>query len=464
MRVSDVLVGKRVRCPKCQNVMQAREDGCAVPALQTPLAPAPVRNEAVQTVTTLEAVPPALPAAPASGRDVANTPDAPPPSLPLARPWRRRSPCEFPAFIFEVRVVSDPVRQLRGKMLARVSPEGLRLHVNEDREYFLPLDTVAHYPGGQHFIIELGQREIRLSIIEPGLDRRAVARDLVQFLKGKRDGLYRADYWPPRWPLLLAPMPLLVVLIGAGLWLAGIGGIAGFVTWGVLGLLLSLSSLLLVGLDRGMLARRLAWPAVLTFLGLILMPVLYGVGVGLGSLFDTSPRWSKYTSPDGRWAIQMPAAVKSGTAPAPGLPQLVLEKYEAKLFWSRSEFVVITGELNRPGLPRLSPEQRFAGAKDGALKGDPQLRFVKENNITLNGRYPGRDMHFTHAVGGRVRFRVYIVESTLYVLGVGSKSLDDKELDKFLDSFELLQPHQAGKGAQLRPSEVQKLAGAESDS
>src|SRR5262249_15819033 len=287
-----------------------------------------------------------------------------------------------------------------------------------------------------HLHVPPGKREARRALGDADSNNRKPARDLADFLRGKLDCPPRGDYKPRRpvyWPLVFCPMPLFVPLVGAVLWL---GGVCGVVTWVVLGLVLSLLALILMWADRWGVIRKLALPPALTVVGLLVMVALYFGGKAIGGAFSSAPNWTKYTAPDGRWAILMPRNPEVGTAPAPGMPQLVFERYEARLPWRGGEVMGLGGSLG--GAPGLPLAQRVAGAKQGVLNSDRDIRFIKEKNLLLHGRHPGREYWFEHPRNGKACFRLYIVGNTLYALCVGSSKLDESDFYKFLDSFEVL--------------------------
>jgi hypothetical protein len=419
MNVPDLLLGKMVRCPQCQTMVRVTHRPVAPPKPTGPAPDAPV----VQAAPLTMVVPAPIVAAPVAAVPVA-----------VATP-ARRSRVAFTPFDVRIRVLHDPRKKLRGRMVARVSPEGLHLR-GDKLEWRLPIGTAVRHAGLHHFNVLLEDREVKLSVDEPRLDNRRLSLDLVAFLLGERDALASTDYWPTRWPVVFAPLPLIVTLAVAALWLIGVVGLPALAASAALGLSLTMFAALLLWFDHRVLWRRLAWPVAATAIGIVVMPVLY---FGGRAIFYPGPSWTPYRSPDGHWAIQMPYNVRTGTEGLGGGGQIQAELFEAESARPGNEFSVMVVDLSQPTVNERPTAQRFEDAKARLLTRDG-TQLVKESNLLLNGRYAGREMEFTHPKAGRMRVRIYVVDNRLYRILVGGKDLSDADMVRFLESFELLQP------------------------
>lgn len=234
---------------------------------------------------------------------------------------------------------------------------------------------------------------------------------------------------PRRWPLLLALLPLLVSLLGGFLWLVFDWDPIDGAAWAGLGLLLSLAALLMLYFDRLAPRRRLCWPIATLGLGLGLMPALpYGVDEAK-DYYHRTPHWTRYTAPDGKWSILMPAEVK--VEPHAKIPKGML--YISSLSANRGAFIV----LAVPTDPQKPPEVSYAAVKKMWLA-SPNTRLFKESNIVLGGRYRGLDMYIGKTDSELAHhMRMFVVRDKCYILNCGSEYLDNQEFAKFLDSFEV---------------------------
>jgi hypothetical protein len=156
-----------------------------------------------------------------------------------------------------------------------------------------------------------------------------------------------------------------------------------------------------------------------------------------GAVNGCGGNWKEFSSAEGKYKVMMPGTPKETTQASPAGPikfHTVEEKNGAYVV----NFTDITGTASEP------PEkidQRLDGARQGAA-GNVQGKVVKEDKITLEGKYPGRDIQIELPNDkGLIRVRMYFVNGRLYqVMAVGTKSWTGSgDVQKFLDSFALLQ-------------------------
>jgi hypothetical protein len=437
MRVPATLAGKAVRCPQCKNPVRVVADApepppapvAALPDLPpSPPPPVPAEEDVpfaqeVGTVHVTSALPEPAPAA---------LPEAEAEEPP--RPRRRSHGRAFRPIKFDLRVERDPDRQLRGRFTGRISCDGLRLLGTLDQDHELPVGTRARYLGGDRFRVEMDGRQVELRVTEAGLVAPRFTRDLVAFLNGERETLDRADYQPSKLPCLLAALPLLVPALGCGLWLSGV---FGAVVWSLLGLVLCGASLAVLAAARRSLAARLTIVGVLTVLGLVLVPVLHFGFQAVAEAVSPSANWQTYTAPDGRWSVLMPGKVRTGTEFVPNVTNN-MDKHESRVGWNKAEFFVGTLDLTQAEWAKMSLPQFFTGFGDGLLKKDSQFRMVDTKPVRLHGKYSGRQYDLTHPKYGKVRFIVYAVQPTFYVVGAQWQSgMPEEEVERFFASFQL---------------------------
>ena len=98
-------------------------------------------------------------------------------------------------------------------------------------------------------------------------------------------------------------------------------------------------------------------------------------------------------------------------------------------------------------------DQFFNGFRDGMLKASKNSRIVSEKSISLH-EFPGREIRHTDATGFLYKTRAYLVGHRIYAISAVTptekQSESVKEVEKFLDSFELV--GQPPKEAPVKPA------------
>jgi hypothetical protein len=105
----------------------------------------------------------------------------------------------------------------------------------------------------------------------------------------------------------------------------------------------------------------------------------------------------------------------------------------------KEAFLVMVSEA--PGAEREDNDdlqKRLDGARDAMLRLDGH-KLMKEAKITIDKKYPGRELLISVKDDMRVLNRYYLVAGRMYqVMAVGNKEfLDSEDVKKYLASFEL---------------------------
>jgi hypothetical protein len=166
--------------------------------------------------------------------------------------------------------------------------------------------------------------------------------------------------------------------------------------------------------------------------GVALGAVLAGVLL-LGGCQDGQMR--EYTSPDGQFKVLFPGKPKEET-------QLGIGGLMKKVSVSRRDgaYVVTAQEVKiAPDAAPAVLEDRLDGVRNGAVS-NIRGKLLREEKITLAGRYPGRDIvaEMPEQVG-LLRDRLYLVGDRLYqVMVMGRREwVESPDAQRFLDSFTL---------------------------
>lgn len=201
LRVPETALGKKVRCPACQGVFEARaKDADAITA--APLS----RPSAVRPA------PPPLPPAPED--DDERLDDLP-----------EREPRSFPVLSFFATIKSDPDKKLKGQYIAELGPKGLTLKKKKQPDLRLPVGTHARHVKNNRIEVEIDDRLVEMDLAKMGWYCQRLARDTVAFLRGRLDEVDKRDYSIP-WYLMVA------AFLPAGIPIISLGGAIPFVLAG----------------------------------------------------------------------------------------------------------------------------------------------------------------------------------------------------------------------------------------
>jgi hypothetical protein len=152
-----------------------------------------------------------------------------------------------------------------------------------------------------------------------------------------------------------------------------------------------------------------------------------------------TPQFTPFSPEGGQFKIVMPGAPREETRETKS-GQLHLYTAEFSHGAYSVQWIDLPGarDEGEEALKKRLNAERDAGVKEVSGK------IVKDDEITLDGKYPGRD--FTADVpsvggqSGQMRVRLYLVRGRLFqIMVVGKKSfLESAEVGKFFDSFTFL--------------------------
>jgi hypothetical protein len=190
----------------------------------------------------------------------------------------------------------------------------------------------------------------------------------------------------------------------------------------------------------------LFWLAIV-FGGLIFLGIAC---CGGGYLLLPGEQWRRHQSQEGGFAVELPAAPQKDM-PVPGVKPEPGQKVEGAVLWKRGEFYVIT---YMPILPRSARAESDEAILDQAIKemrAEPGVRVLRTEDITVSG-FPAREIEYTADDGGNYVGRLVVADSRFYILVAGGRfvSAGNKNIRRFLDSFEVTDPALEGAPGQKR--------------
>jgi hypothetical protein len=210
LRVPDTVLGRKVKCPQCGATFATRAPlpaGPSAPVVEPSKRPAAPANREQITRQPNRAAAPVR-----QDEEVLDVlPADPPPPSPDAR-------ATGPAVTFTVQVQKDPLKRLKGRFQATLTPDGLRLRRGK-AEVLIPRNTEAEYQGRNRLAIELEGRTVQLQIVKWISYQNRLTEDLVSYLHGKRESLPARDYSLPWYltALVVLPMGIPILTLGGAL-------------------------------------------------------------------------------------------------------------------------------------------------------------------------------------------------------------------------------------------------------
>ena len=213
LRVPENQVGQLVQCPLCIETFLAEADPHQPPPpVERPPQRKPVAAELAAdrggdaVVVVLEE----------SAEEAAE----------LAPSASTRPTKPFKPVPFSILITHDPDRLFRGRAESDISLDGLRVRVRR-RDLWVTVcgPHQARYLGLNRIAVFLDGREVTLTLVKERTDLNRLARDVVDFLNGRRAELKARDYLLP-WKITLLPW-LAVVVPFLAMWLRVLGGVHG---------------------------------------------------------------------------------------------------------------------------------------------------------------------------------------------------------------------------------------------
>jgi hypothetical protein len=355
---------------------------------------------------------------------------------PVAPKATAPSLLDFKPVQFRVVIASDPDEEMEGRYEAEVSSAGLELWCEEGERVRVPVGSGARLRHrGTRFAIDVDGRWLELAIIDAPGSRKALTKDVVEFLAGRAEQVSVRGRWP--W-YLFVPVALAVLLPLPGiLWSQSASRPLILTAWLLLGILTA-------GL-AGLLILPPRWPVLLRGLGAGTTFVLGCLALGAGLLADrlyTPPPvlpasvWQVYAPPLGRYRILMPG--QPAAKPAPDLPG-GSSAHVVELTEPKATFLVAHTELGPAEAGLVSLEERFAMARQGLMAGKPNSK-VENERILHPGWLEGREWTITLQGGeATVVCRMLFDGQRLYTTLVSGRNYtpDHPDVVKFLNSLRL---------------------------
>jgi hypothetical protein len=428
-RIAEELVGKNVQCPYCFDVFEAVRDPDAAP----PPEPPPARAAALVEPVVAEVVPNGEAAAPPP------TPIVPPEEIltveavptPTVKPFR---PIRFVALI-----TRDPDGALKGRMLAEVNADGLRLSRQEGRLSVLsPVGNAARHLGQNRLAVTVQGREVQMLVFKANARQERLARDIAAFLNGRRPSLNPHDYSAVWYLVVAALLPLGLPLLGIPLNL--MNGAAGVALWLALGLGLAGAGLFL-GLRSWHPGARFASIAGLVGAGYLFLFLAPPLGLAAPPRIE---HWRTFTAPDGSFTLQMPTQTASGywtpRADSAFYGNLGYTVYTSDLPYHQAAFSAACIDLNAAGVQVPDAAQLFDERMGDVVNRNNLSRgaVVSQKNFSYLNRYPAREFVLRGGrVNGTLTVRLILVSPKLFILSAAGADARAQERDArtFFESF-----------------------------
>lgn len=189
--------------------------------------------------------------------------------------------------------------------------------------------------------------------------------------------------------------------------------------------------------------RKKPWGMILGGVAVLLSVVALCVVLFRGGSREGKPATEKpaadvneFTSAEGRFKVWMPGTPKESTVNS---PQGSLKIYLLELKADQRFSVIFGDDPNRNIDSEANRQKALDTERDDLLKlANSTLK--KESKITLNGKYPGREIEITTSKkDSLLRARFYLVDQRFYALTVaGTQSfISSEDASKFLNSLVL---------------------------
>jgi hypothetical protein len=412
-RIADELLGQEVQCPYCFDVFEAVRDANAPP--EPPPPPPTAALPAVDAVPEAELL--TAPAAVlATDEEILTVEAAPAPAVRAFQPIR-----------FIALITRDPDGTLKGRMLAEISADGLRLSRQDGRiNLQSPVGATARYLGQNRLAVTVQGREIQMLVFKANARQEQLARDVAAFLNGKRPTLNPHSYSAVWYLIVASLLPLTLPLLALPM---GMMHGFGVVLWLMTALLLTGGGMTLVwrGWHPGLRFMSIVGLAVV---GFVLLPLGLALGLGPPPRIDNYA-WTPFASDDGRFQIRFPnsGAVGMIRRDQGRMGNQAYTIYTLDLPRHQAVFSAASIDLAAAGMPFQNP---------AAVFNERISAFQREHNAVLPAleqspwpnQIPGQArqvMMHGGDINGALSVRMYIVRNHLFILSVSSSYPDQQK-------------------------------------
>ena len=125
-----------------------------------------------------------------------------------------RTKSSFTPITFTAKVIPDMAGELKGAYEAKVTGKGLVLLKKGKILAEFPVGTLTKLKSKGQVRIGEGDESVTFDVVKLNGYPNKLAEHLTEFLAGKRRNLRAADYEFPKWLLVVALLPLILVGVG----------------------------------------------------------------------------------------------------------------------------------------------------------------------------------------------------------------------------------------------------------
>jgi WD40 repeat protein len=376
--VKDELAGKRVRCAVCQSI------------LDVPAAVVPARPPSEALTPGPPPSPPSVLPAQAPGTIPAVLPaQRPGTPLAVAAPSPAPAATPFKAVRVSIIVKRDPAFLVQRKpFVSEISSDGLPLLDARGRTFTLPVGSPVRYLGGNRLEVQVMGQPVELAVSRWAHYQDRFARDLVEFLQGKRPTLNGSSYRLPNWfiPLIGFPLFALALVLPNSQRLGQPGTLLLALVFGALGAAFSWINFLMLQKERFALPLRVG-AAIGTNV------VIYGLAIGLLVLMNTDRRSEmeqtgpvRFRPPGEGFEAEFFGDPKSSNADQ---GDLKIRRHKLEVPSERADFVVEVIDTSKADLAATASarRQKITLGK-GASEADYQKVLLGLADDLVNQAYP----------------------------------------------------------------------------
>jgi hypothetical protein len=155
-----------------------------------------------------------------------------------------------------------------------------------------------------------------------------------------------------------------------------------------------------------------------------------------------SPKWRKFTAPDGHFSVLMPGMPQRKTQ----IQKTYMGEIELEIFLIQppeheAAYIVTYNEFPHSYVKMNSPQKIMNQAQYVELTTN-KSRLVNQRTIRSSNFHPGKEIEYVNSVGKVTKTRMFVAHDRLYkVMAIVSKRQHDtldKTINGYLDSFQLV--------------------------